>query len=161
MQIINQNITLCTICQCAHLLPLMLEQHVMHSMHFRTFSFQDWWWNHGCLPFGKLSYQAQGDKNIYQGWSADLLFSQKLDNWKTLCTSIVCRVAQATEVCAASECNLHRMQNPFGAGTALLDILLLSVSHNNALNQGHKLVNSFSVAENAQYVFAKIPHLLT
>lgn len=44
------------------------------------------------------------------------------------------------------------MQNPFGAGTALLDSLLLSVTRDNALSQGHKLVNSFPVAENAQYL---------
>lgn len=99
----------------------------------------------------------QGDKNIYQEWSSALLFSQKLDNWKT-CSNTICRAAQATEVCAASECNLHRMQNPFGAGTVLLDILLFTVTHDNALSQGHKPVNSFPVVENAQYLFVKIPH---
>ena len=49
-------------------------------------------------------------------------------------------VAQATEVFTASECNLYRLKETFGAGTALLYILLVSAIYYNALNQVYKLV---------------------
>lgn len=39
----------------------------------------------------------------------------------------------------------------------MLYILLVSVTDYNALNQIYKLVDSFPVVENAQYLFAKIP----
>jgi len=79
------------------LLHQSLKQNAMNFMHLRTLSFWDWWWNHGCLPFGKLSYQAWGDKNIYLEWSADLLFPQKLDNWK-MCSDIVCMFSQVKKL---------------------------------------------------------------
>lgn len=43
----------------------------------------------------------------------------------------------------------------------LLYILLVSVAQYDALDQVYKLVDSFPVVENAQYLFAKRPHLLT
>lgn len=52
-------------------------------------------------------------------------------------------VAQAAEVCTTSECNLHRLKTFFGAGTALLYILVVSVTHYNALNRVHKPADGF------------------
>lgn len=113
-------------------------------MHLRTLSLQDWWWNHGCLPFGKLSYQARGDKNIYLEWSADLLFPQKLGNWKTCAvTYSVWLHRQQKSVQLLNVTYLHRLKTFFGAGTALLYILLVSVTHYNALNHVHKPADSF------------------
>lgn len=79
------------------LLPQSLKQNAMNSMHLKTLSFWDWWWNYGCLLFGKLSYQARGDKTVYLEWSTDLLYLQKLDNWK-MCNDIVCMVLQAQKL---------------------------------------------------------------
>lgn len=125
-------------------------------MHLRTLSLQDWWWNHGCLPFGKLSYQAWGDKNIYLEWSADLLFPQKLGNWKTCAvTYSVWLHRQQKSVQLLNVTYLHRLKTFFGAGTALLYILLVSVTHYNALNHVHKPA-VFPVAQKAQYPFAEI-----